>query len=119
MVWTVVQRLAGLCHTEGPGDEAVRTDCFFIFLFFCFLQFVVSAFTSTQDLDSVHVVNKEEQQTRVYTVLYCHVITKKQNKTKQQNPNWFVVLKCHFDLSPKETKKTRRNAKIFSFHIVV
>lgn len=74
-----MQRLAGLCHTEGPGDEAVRTDCCFIFLFFC-LFFAVCAFTSTQDLDSVHVVSKEEQRTRVYTVLYCHVITKKQNK---------------------------------------
>lgn len=58
------------------------TASLFFCSFVCFLQFVVSVFTSTQDLDSVHVVNKEEQQTRVYTVLYCHVITKK-NKTKK------------------------------------
>lgn len=38
----VVQRLAGLSHTEGPGDKAVQSDCFFFFfvvvVVVCFLQ---------------------------------------------------------------------------------
>lgn len=76
-----VQRLAGPCHPEWWDDE---TRPHFYILWF---------FTSTQNMCETQRSNRPEFTVSVISRHFEHTVC------------WFVVLKCHFALSPKETKK--------------